>query len=272
MGISIPDTLTADNSGKYIMSIRLRSDGLSFSGYEPSVGGSFFYREVEFDRAVSFIYSLKDFLFAHEFLTWTYKCLNVVCVDPKYTILPASYWIDDKENDVLDYCFSSFNKHGFSDVLSESQMRLLFGLEEEVYEFCSRSLLRPQFFHYMTAPLLLWKRRSAVALSRQMCVMIEKKRMDIACFSQDKLLFVNTFAINQLNDILYYLLFVWKQVGFDPEKDELNLFCDLSLRIRLMERLRVYLRHVKPMDIPAETYLFGADISRAPFDIISLLI
>ena len=63
MTISIPDTLTTDNSEKYIVSIRLRSGGLSFSGYDPSAGGSFFYRETEFDRAVSFISSLKEFFF-----------------------------------------------------------------------------------------------------------------------------------------------------------------------------------------------------------------
>ena len=34
MTISIPDTLTTDNSEKYIVSIRLRSGGLSFSGYD----------------------------------------------------------------------------------------------------------------------------------------------------------------------------------------------------------------------------------------------
>ena len=39
MTISIPDTLTTDNSEKYIVSIRLRSGGLSFSGYDPSAGG-----------------------------------------------------------------------------------------------------------------------------------------------------------------------------------------------------------------------------------------
>ncbi|MFQ6927562.1 MAG: hypothetical protein ACLRS8_04890 [Parabacteroides merdae] len=32
------------------MSIRLRSGGLSFSAYSPSVSESFFYRDVEFDR------------------------------------------------------------------------------------------------------------------------------------------------------------------------------------------------------------------------------
>lgn len=67
MTISIPDTLTTDNSEKYIVSIRLRSGGLSF-GYDPSAGGSFFYRETEFDRAVSFISSLKEFSSLMSFL------------------------------------------------------------------------------------------------------------------------------------------------------------------------------------------------------------
>lgn len=102
MTISIPDTLTTDNSEKYIVSIRLRSGGLSFSGYDPSAGGSFFYRETEFDRAVSFISSLKEFFFAHEFLTWTYKRINVICVSPEYslvliiiggTVRKGVYWI-----------------------------------------------------------------------------------------------------------------------------------------------------------------------------------
>ena len=54
MTISIPDTLTTDNSEKYIVSIRLRSGGLSFSGYDPSAGGSFFYRN-SIGRSLSFL-------------------------------------------------------------------------------------------------------------------------------------------------------------------------------------------------------------------------
>ena len=38
MTISIPDTLTTDNSEKYIVSIRLRSGGLSFTETWSSTG------------------------------------------------------------------------------------------------------------------------------------------------------------------------------------------------------------------------------------------
>ena len=66
MAINLSDKLTADHSENYIMSIRLRSGGLSFSAYSPSVSESFFYRDVEFDLKIligggvreSFIYPI----------------------------------------------------------------------------------------------------------------------------------------------------------------------------------------------------------------------
>ena len=60
MAINLSDKLTADHSENYIMSIRLRSGGLSFSAYSPSVSESFFYRDVEFDRTRPYISSLKE--------------------------------------------------------------------------------------------------------------------------------------------------------------------------------------------------------------------
>ncbi len=218
MTISIPDTLTTDNSEKYIVSIRLRSGGLSFSGYDPSAGGSFFYRETEFDRAVSFISSLKEFFFAHEFLTWTYKRINVICVSPEYSLVPDNYWGDGKEGHLLDFCFSTLELHCLTDILKEQQAKLVFGVDEEVYEFCSRSLLHPFFSHYMTSPLTLWTKESSASLPRQMYVVIERKRMDVACYAQGKLLFVNSYPIDQSDDIVYYILYVWKQAGLDQEK------------------------------------------------------
>ncbi len=272
MTISIPDTLTTDNSEKYIVSIRLRSGGLSFSGYDPSAGGSFFYRETEFDRAVSFISSLKEFFFAHEFLTWAYKRINVLCVSPEYSLIPADYWEEGKDGRLLDFCFSTPESHGLTDTLKEQQAKLVFGVDEEVYEFCSRSLLHPFFSHYMTSLLTLWTRESSASLSRQMYVVIERKRMDVVCCAQGKLLFVNSYPVDQLYDIIYYILYVWKQAGLNPEEDQLHVAGESSSRMRVQEQLRAYLRHVKSVEIPSETYLLGTDVAKAPMDLISLLI
>ena len=70
----------------------------------------------------------------------------------------------------------------------------------------------------------------------------------------------------------HYILYVWKQAGLNQEKDQLLLAGESSSRMRVLERLRAYLRHVKPVEIPSEAYLLGTDVTKAPMDLISLLI
>lgn len=272
MTISVPDTLCVDNSGNYIVSIRLRSGGLSFSGYDPSVGGSFFYREAEFDRSVPFVDSLKDFFFANECLSWGYKRLEVVCVAPTYTLVPKSYLWDDRKADLLDFGFPEGSRRCKTDTLRGQEADIVFGIEEEVYEFCSRSLINPSFRHYMAPLLTYWKRQSDTSPDRSLFALVERKRMDVACHGQGKLLFVNTFRVDQPADIVYYILYVWKQAGLDPRGDRLCLSAESTRRREIEEIARKYLRHIQPIGIPSEVYLWGADVEKAPLDVISSLV
>ena len=273
MTISIPDTLTVDNAGKYIVSIRLWPDGLSFSGYEPSVSGSFFHRETEFDRTISLSAAVKDFFFAHEFLAWPYGRVHVICAFSPYTIIPDAYFLEEKKKELLDFNLSVPSAACLTDSLKEEKATLAFGVDVEVYEFLSRSLSSPHFTHAMVPLLDFWKKRSRLSRVGRMYAVIERKRMDIACFGAGgDLLFANTFRVGQLNDILYYILYVWKQVGLNPRIDELYLSVEPLLRRRIFEALKIYLSCTQLMEMPAEAYLLGTEVAKAPLDLISLLL
>lgn len=270
MTVSVPDTLTIDNSENYIMSIRLRSGGLSFSGYNPLVGESFFYREAEFDRAVSYISSLKEFFFSHEFFAWTYKRIHVICVSSGYTLVPVDHFREKRKEQLLAFNFSQPEERCLTNHL-DTQTELLFGIDEEVYEFCSRSLLHPVFIHYMIPLLSLWKKQGQLSLGRRMYAVLGRKQMDVVCYEQDNLLFSNSFQVEQASDLLYYILYVWKQVGLDQQRDRLFLFGETSIRAQLSESLRTYLQHIQPMEIPSEAYLLGSEVVKAPMDLMALL-
>ena len=272
MAINLSDKLTADHSENYIMSIRLRSGGLSFSAYSPSVSESFFYRDVEFDRTRPYISSLKECFFENDFLTWFYKQVNVVCVTSQYTLVPAAVFQEKQKAELLAFTFSSPEGRCLSNELKDEPAELVFGVDEDVYEFCSRSLVNPRFVHHVGPLLSLWKKQSRARLPRQLYVVLHRRRMDVACYAQGNLLFVNSFEYEHTDDILYYILYVWKQAGLDQEKDQLLLAGKSSSRMRVLERLRTYLRHVKPVEIPSEAYLLGTDVTKAPMDLISLLI
>ena len=272
MAISIPDTLTTDNSEKYILSIRLCPGGLSFSGYIPSDGGRFFYREVEFDRSNSYVSSLKDFFFENDFLSWVYKRIHVIYVSSQYTLVPKAFFQEKDRREYLSFNFSAPEETCLNNTLKTENAEVVFGLDKEVYEFCSRSLLNPDFTHHITSFLSLWEKRSRMNPSRQMCVFLHDKMMDIACYSQGSLLFVNSFETDMEDEILYYILSAWRGTDMDQVADMLYIAGNPVLRNRIMEALKTYLQHVSVMEIPSEAYLLGGDIGQVPMDLISLLI
>ncbi|MDR1918135.1 MAG: DUF3822 family protein [Tannerellaceae bacterium] len=268
MAISFPDTLTTEHSEKYIMSIRLWSGGLSFSAYNPAEGQSFFYREVKFDRTIPYVTSLKELFFENECLTWTYKRTYVLCVSSQYTLVPGQ-WIRDKQRSpFLSFNFSSPEKRCMSNLVEEGQAELIFGLDEEIYEFCARSLTRPIFTHHITSQLITLKQQSRNETVNHMHVVLHHRMVDITCFSGDKLLFVNSFDFEQLNDLLYYILCVWKQTGMNQLTDVLFLAGETGLCNRVNQSLQTYIRHIGRTEIPAKAYLLGGEILQAPIDLI----
>lgn len=270
MGIPVSDKLTTDNSGKYVMSIRLRSGGLSFSGYIPSAGDSFFYRDVEFDRTKPYISSLKECFFENDFLAYQYKQVHVISVSPQYILVPEDVFFEKQKGELLSFAFSTPDERCLNYEIKDELAQLVFGMNEEVYEFCSRSLLNPRFIHYMGPLLSLWKKQSRARLPRQLYVVLHRKAMDVACYAQGSLLFVNTFGYEHPDDILYYILYVWKQTGMDQQKDQLRVFGEAALRSDITRTLRTYLQYIDPLEIPSEAYLLGSEVIQAPLDLIAL--
>lgn len=272
MTISISDKLTSDHSEKYTLSIRLRSGGLSFSVYSPCIGESLYYKEVDFDASRSAFDSLKEFFFAHDFLSWNYKKIYMVCVSSKYTLVPTEM-MSAKRTTAL-YSFNCEQQTGrcLSNTIKEAQTDIVYTMDDQMYEFCSRSLVDPQFVHYMAPPLALWSKQSVLKKYTSMQVVVHDKLIDIVCISPEKLLFVNTFEYHQIDDIVYYILYVWKHVGLAQADDTLFLMGNLLLCNRIIQLLQVYLKNIERMEIPSEAYLIGGDIARLPFDLIALVV
>lgn len=271
MTISIPDTLTVDTSGKYIVSIRLRSDGFSFSGYIPSVPGSFFCLPVRFTPGSHYVDTLKEIFFAHPFFAWTFQQVRIITETSHYTLIPEVLYDEKRKHEFLDFALSSPAISCAADVWQEKV--LLYPIDAEVEAFCSRSFIAPRFYAHLTPELLFWEKDN---LKRQpagrLYVALHEKMIDLVCFRRGELVFVNSFAVSQAEDILYYILYVWKQLGLDQEKDELFMHGKPEMYSRVAESLHTYLRHVSPVEIPSETYLLGEAFALAPMDLIALSI
>ncbi|MDR3140234.1 MAG: DUF3822 family protein [Tannerellaceae bacterium] len=270
MTISIPDTFIVDNSGKYIMSIRLWPGGLSFSAHNPNEPKSYIFRNIDFDRNIPYSTSLKEVFFANECLVWPYKRTCVLSVTPHYTLIPGELFSEKQKNEWLAFNFTSHEKHTLSDSIGKEDVKIVYDIDEEVYEFCSRSLTNPVFVNYLTPQLIVFQKQSQAEKSGHMFVVIHENRVDISCFSEGSLHFVNTFTFDRPDDILYYTLYIWRKMEMNQLQDQFSLAGDSSLCGKLTQSLQVYLQHVSPIEIPSEAYLMGGEILQAPMDLILL--
>ena len=90
-------------------------------------------------------------------MTYSYRQTNLVCVTPQYTVVPEEVFTDKQKTDLLSFTFSAPENKCLHNLLTREAAEVVFGMDEEVYEFCSRSLINPSFIHHMTPQLALWK-------------------------------------------------------------------------------------------------------------------
>ena len=100
-------------------------------------------------------------------------------------------------------------------------------------------------------------RRSFTGQRRKLYVYFHEKKMEVFSFLQNRFRFCNNFEANHTQDCVYFILYVWKQLGMDQQKDELHMVGTIPERETLLEELRKYLQNA---------YIINptADFNRAP--------
>ena len=266
MNIHVPDTLTAGNSEKYAVSIRLWPGGLSFAGWIPSEKDSFFFGKTEINRKKRYDYAIKDLFFAYPFFLYAYKQIVVISANRQYTLVPESVFVEKQKEQLISFVFSAPDEKVLYEPLDEFESVVLYSIQPEVYEFLSRSLLCPTFTHAITPTLNQWKKQNFTGYPKQIYVALHEDMMDVACFDKGALLFINSFHVGDSADIIYYILYIWKLTGLDQRQDELFLYTNLRMYQTLRETLQTYLSRIEfiqpqwpdvGMDVPPDvTALF----------------
>jgi hypothetical protein len=246
MIIRVPDTLlNVTNSEKYNVSIRLWPDGLSFSGYIPSEKDSFFSETVSLDPEVSLVQSLKDIFFENACLSYVYNALHVISVSDKYTLVPDSVFSEKDKNQLFSYCFPvDKDSKVLAQPLTDFYSSLLFCMDNETYEFMVRSLIDPHFIHFLSPMLVDWRKKSLGCYPKQIYIVIQDTMLHIVCFEQGELLFMNSFGYETGNDIIYFIMYVCKQLSVNQLEDPVFFYGDKAICRKVLPVIKNYMEQV----------------------------
>lgn len=270
MRYKIPETFDFDRSGKYILSLRIRDNGCSFALHDPLVDGSFFYQEAAYNKKLTPVANFKEFFFDNPLLALPYRKLQVMSCTPRFTCIPSIIYEEKEKEKIFEFNFSEKGSKTLAQPLPQSQLHIIYDMDNGLYEFLHRSLDNPQFIHHSSPLIAYFQGRSRMGNIRKLIVNPQGDSIDVLCFSQSELLLVNNFSCKDTEDMVYYTLYIWKHLGLDQLKDHLLITEDKSSRETLMERLQPYIRNLLPFDITPEHHLSGVDTKNIPFDQLSL--
>ena len=260
MTIRVPDTLTADNSEKYEVSIRLWPGGLSFSGYIPNEKDSFFTEKVLFDDDLTIAQSLKNIFFDNQCFSYLYSSFNVVCASGKYTLVPENVFSEKDKSLLFSVCHQQ-DKVGkiLVQQLSNLQLFLLFDIDNEIYEFLMRSLVNPRFIHSLYPLLISWQKKSLKCYPKQVHAFIHNNLLDIACFERGEALFVNSFDYENENDIVYYIMYTCRQLNINQLEDSIHFYGDESKCLSAISIMGKYVEQIDYLPAQMENYTVASD-------------
>ena len=262
MVLRIPETLNAVNSENYKVSIRLWPDGLSFSGYIPDDEGSFFSDIVEPKGDVQMVRLLKDVFFENPCLSYYYRSIHIICVSSKYTLAPEGLFTGKEKDVVFSYCFQE-DKEAKVLVQSLSAIHsfLIYSFSNEVYEFLMRSIINPVFIHFLSPMLLVWHKKSLTCYPKHLYVVFHPSSIDIVCFEQGELLFLNAFDHEGTGDIVYFIICVCRQLGFNQLEDCLYMCGDEPLCLSVLATVKNYIQQADYLPVQMQKYRFPDDRS-----------
>lgn len=271
MIIRVPDTLNVTNSEKYNVSIRLWPDGLSFSGYIPSERDSFFTETVYLDPDVPLVQSLKEVFFENACLLYIYNALHILTVSGKYTLVPDSVFSGKDKDLLFAYCFQTDDDSKvLAQPLTDFSSVLLYSMDNEAYEFMVRSLVNPQFIHFLSPMLSDWRKKSLERYPKQLYAVIHDGMLDIICFEQGELLFVNSFGYETENDVIYFIMYVCKQLAVSQLEDTILFYGDKAMCGKIMPIIKRYMEQVDFTIPKIRNYQFAVD-QELSIDIVTLV-
>ena len=249
-------------SEQYTLSIRLSADGFSFSVYHPQKTEDFFHASYTVNPSYSMTANIKKMFASMNELSQPYQQVNILIDTERFTTVPFDLFEDELTEELFHQNFlKDDNETILCNILGKSNVALLFGMDRHAHQALIEHFGQVRIFACVSPLTELFTSKSQEGNCRKLFAHFLPDKMEVFAFDRNKLLLINSFKCHIVADQVYYLLFIWQQLGFSQEKDQIYLSGGTNIGKDLPTELSKFLRQVTLL--PTENNL--------PFDLQTLM-
>ena len=258
-----------DNRQKRLI-IRLSRGRLSFATTD---GSEVLFEEYPLNSSISMAANLREALRTMPLQSDDFERV-LVMVDAPTLMVPANLFIEEESEALYHHAFTGDEQlQVMHTVLPDLNAVALFAIQKDL-----RSVIANHFgdVSYSAAVAPVWRhlhQRSYTGQHQKLYGYFHDRRLEVFSFQQKRFKFCNSFAVNNPNDALYYLLAGWKQLSLEAEHDEMYLVGDINEREQLMAEAQRFVKHVFHINPTGEFNRAPVtQIKGMPYDLITLFV
>lgn len=229
------------------LSIQVRLDGLSFFTQNPETKKVGAYDVVRFRESVNpanLLPQIETTFKSHPALSKQFEEVTVIYDNDLYTVVPSELFDSTKVSDYLKFNTKILNTDFVAyDHLKEQGKVVVYIPYANVNNYFFDHYGSFSYYHGTTLLLKKLNTQAPDLPTTKAFAQIKKDAFDLVVVSQNSVQLVNTFRITAVEDVLYFLLFTFEQLGLDPNEVPLELSGAITQDSDLFKRVYSYVRH-----------------------------
>lgn len=259
------------------LTIRIGSHSMAFAATDPTDVNGIVYEPYTTKSGISMAANLREAFTKSPLLGQRFTLVQVL-LDSPVLMVPIDEFHEKDMEKLYHHAFTSHPETGdlkqeliMYRVLPELNAVAVFGVNKDL-----KLVIDDHFTDSIFIPLTqpVWShlhQRSFTGNRQKLYAYFHDKKMELFAFAQNRFKYVNTFHTARAHDALYFTLYVWKQLGFNHETDELHLVGAMPDEQWLTEHLHIYLQRVFVISPIADFgNLPAARIKNMPYDLMAL--
>jgi len=255
------------------LSIRISTNGFCFCGYTPTIPDSLqhymFLPDEERSLAANFNKAIEEVPFIQNGEQYSVK---VIIENTEYTCLPNEYDNKEEYKQYYSLCFPKSNENIeiISNKLNAQGFTIVFPVEQSLYEEIQK--LGEITFYTPASVIAGFMYSQAIEKDKYMLAYIQNHKVLFISVKDKKIELINSFKGNQGQDILFYLLSIWKEQGLSQTEDTLYLCGDRIIEEILLTTSK-FIKNIKRLN---PNTIFHSNllnkIEGIPFDLQALIL
>lgn len=253
------------------LTIRVSRNTLSFSVVDREAEHQLIYEPYTVKSGVSIAANLRQAFSESELLQRGYQKVRVY-IDSPILLVPIEEF---HEEDIQVLYQHAFTGHQGETILYRVQPNLnvvaVFPINKDL-----KMVVEDNFQDVRFTPIMqpIWNylhKRSFTGIHNKLYAYFHDKKVDIFCFEKNRIKFFNSFQADHAKDALYFILFVWKQLGLQQMQDELYVAGDVPDKEWFIYNVKIYVKKTFILNPAAEFNRAPiTEIKGMPFDLLTL--